>query len=147
MEPVRFFGAAHPFSNFYPCTVATATGTATTSEAAFQAAKFATTDPAYAAQVLAAPTGRDAKRLGGSRKHPIDPAWPERRVDAMRAVLRAKFNPQVNPELVAALRATGTQPLVEASPYDSFWGCGRTGKGANMLGRLLEELRAQTEND
>lgn len=61
------------------------------------------------------------------------------KVEIMREVLREKFM-QCEPAR-SALVATGAALLVEASPYDSFWGAGRDGRGANWLGRLLVELR------
>ena len=33
--------------------------------------------------------------------------------------------------------------IVEASPHDFFWGAGFDGSGANQLGRLLMQLRAE----
>jgi predicted NAD-dependent protein-ADP-ribosyltransferase YbiA (DUF1768 family) len=40
------------------------------------------------------------------------------------------------------LCCAGSQKLIEDSPTDSYWGCGRDGSGLNMLGVLLMELRA-----
>lgn len=41
------------------------------------------------------------------------------------------------------LLSTAGSVLVEASPYDHFWGGGRDGEGLNYLGRLLMKLRAE----
>jgi N-glycosidase YbiA len=46
-------------------------------------------------------------------------------------------------ELRELLLGTGDRPLVEASPFDSYWGCGRSGKGKNRLGELLMQARAE----
>jgi ribA/ribD-fused uncharacterized protein len=43
----------------------------------------------------------------------------------------------------ALLLATGDRPLVETSPFDAYWGCGRSGKGKNRLGQLLMQVRAK----
>jgi ribA/ribD-fused uncharacterized protein len=61
------------------------------------------------------------------------------RIDMMRQCIRAKF--ENNPHCRAALVATAPADLIEASPYDSFWGIGRQGTGHNHLGKLLMELR------
>jgi len=65
-------------------------------------------------------------------------------VEVMRDILREKFGK--NPTLKNILLSTGKQPLVEASPVDFFWGIGATsgdGRGKNLLGRLLMEVRAE----
>lgn len=74
----------------------------------------------------------------------------------MRRALRAKFG--AHPDLMTRLIATGDLYLMEASPIDDFWGTGmdanntfrmysQTGDrhfpGANHLGKLLMELRAE----
>lgn len=58
----------------------------------------------------------------------------------MLHALRQKFR---RPELGALLVGTGTRQLVEASPHDDYWGCGRRGNGRNRLGPLLMTLRAE----
>jgi hypothetical protein len=40
-----------------------------------------------------------------------------------------------------------TAPLVEASPFDAYWGCGRSGKGKNRLGQLLMQVRAKLRSE
>ena len=39
------------------------------------------------------------------------------------------------------LLATGEEELIENAPGDYYWGCGRTGTGLNMLGKILMEVR------
>lgn len=67
--------------------------------------------------------------------------WNQNKVERMRAVLRAKF--EQNPHLGLKLVQTGNAELIEASRTDTFWGIGKNGKGQNMLGRLLMQLRAE----
>jgi hypothetical protein len=38
---------------------------------------------------------------------------------------------------------TGDERLVENSPVDYFWGCGKEGTGKNHLGRILMKVRAE----
>ena len=52
-----------------------------------------------------------------------------------------------NSEVRALLESTGSKLLVENSPKDSYWGCGADGKGKNMLGQVLMEIREQLPDD
>jgi predicted NAD-dependent protein-ADP-ribosyltransferase YbiA (DUF1768 family) len=36
---------------------------------------------------------------------------------------------------------TGDALIVEASPTDGFWGAGADGKGQNLMGQLVSQLR------
>lgn len=65
--------------------------------------------------------------------------WHQVNIDVMRKALRAKF--EQNPRLLKMLKDTGDAVIIEASPRDWFWGEGKDGKGQNMLGKLLMELR------
>src|ERR1039458_1818957 len=73
--------------------------------------------------------------------------WAEIKFDRMRAVLRAKFTQ--HDDLRALLLSTGNARLVEwtrvNSPVNRTWG-EVNGKGRNMLGVLLMELRAELRN-
>jgi predicted NAD-dependent protein-ADP-ribosyltransferase YbiA (DUF1768 family) len=55
--------------------------------------------------------------------------------------LAAKF--AVGSALAAQLVATEPLRLIENAPRDKLWGAGAKGDGANTLGVLLEELRAE----
>jgi ribA/ribD-fused uncharacterized protein len=59
----------------------------------------------------------------------------------MRAILRLKF--QQHPNLAAQLCATQSAELIEANMNDTFWGNGADGRGANWIGRILMEIRAE----
>lgn len=69
--------------------------------------------------------------------------WHEIKVEAMRKVLHLKF--RQNPELAQQLVATGSEELVHYAPWDGYWGTGKDGRGQNVMGKLLEELRAQLQ--
>ena len=105
-------------------------------EHAYQAAKT----PVLGARTMIrqARTAGWAKRLG--RQVPLRPDWEDVKVGIMRALLRSKF---AHPELREQLLDTGTAPLVEINTWrDTFWGVYQ-GRGKNMLGLLLEEVRAE----
>ncbi len=68
--------------------------------------------------------------------------WNAVKVSIMKSLLEQKFDAKVNPELCARLLATGTKHLEEMNWWgDTFWGTDKEGKGENMLGRLLMEVR------
>lgn len=70
----------------------------------------------------------------------IHPNWNNIRRDAMRLILWVKF--ETNPKCRRVLTSSHfDSELIESSPYDSYWGCGRDGKGMNWLGRTLMEIR------
>lgn len=151
---ISFFGGTGPYgalSNFYvfPRPIAFDIGGTTlscaSSEHAFQAAKFiypGARTTTHALKVAAARTPLDAKNLGGRQGGgACDPDWDARRVKEMRAILRRKFSECS--EACAVLVATKGSTLWENSPYDAFWGVGKDGKGKNMLGVLLMEVREE----
>lgn len=158
-EPIFFFGAAHrpygAFSNFYLAPMSVDGHRYPSVEHYYQSQKF--TDPEYARLVREAWTPYQAKQLAGQRmgrgrdvnaviqRHltrgvRLREDWEGVKEDVMRTGLKAKFTQ--HPDLAAVLLGTGTRHLVEASPYDRYWGHGRDGQGHNRLGCLLVELRS-----
>lgn len=106
-----------------------------TAEHAFQAAKA--TNWAAKAQIAAARTPQAAKRIGNSI--PCRADWEKVKVEAMRQVIKAKFNQ--HPDIASRLLDTGDEELIEGNWWgDQYWGVSR-GAGQNMLGKLLMELR------
>lgn len=125
-------------SNFAPVAVQFRGKEYPTAEHAFQAAKFLDTDPQWSEQIRQAETPAKAKSKGKSRSHPITAEWEEIKVDVMSEILYHKL---ADPAVESALRATGEQEIVEQSPWDYFWGTGKSGKGKNVLGKLWMSLR------
>lgn len=66
--------------------------------------------------------------------------WDTVKLDIMRRGNQAKY--AQNPDLAAALLATGEAELVENSRGEPFWGVGRDGRGPNWAGQILMEIRA-----
>ena len=132
------------FSNFAPLpnAISAAGKTWPTSEHLYQAAKFRLS-PAVQHEIAAAPSARDAAKLGRNRDNTPDADWMSRRTDAMRWVIRMKR--EANRELVdSALEQTARREIVEYSGHDAFWGAKPDGDwlvGRNILGRLWMELR------
>lgn len=112
-------------------------------------------DPAYRLAIRACETPGQAKKMGTPRKPgKMDRGawfdgearapradWEAVKLDVMREAELAKYGQ--NPDLLALLLATGDAEIVEDSPNDFFWGCGRDSSGANWAGRILMETRAK----
>lgn len=112
-----------------------------TAEHAYQAGKAA--KPAVREWILGAPTpALVAMAAHGLYTWDIVPTWSKIKFDRMRGVLRAKFSQ--HPALRDLLLSTGNARLVEAGTTDNavnrLWG-EVNGKGKNMLGVLLMEVR------
>ena len=143
----RFANAAWgELSNFFPLAVPIAAGpwTFSTSEAAYQAAKFAAR-PDVQRRIAEAPTPREAAAIGRTPGLGIDSGWNGQRVDVMRWVLRMKREAN-RVAIDAVLAATGDRPIVEVSTRDPWWGARPVNdryEGRNVLGRLWMELRQQ----
>jgi ribA/ribD-fused uncharacterized protein len=126
------------FSNFSPHGFELDGAFWPTVEHYFQAQKFPGAE--HAEKIRLSPKPAVAKRLGRSRKHPIRPDWEQVKDDVMRRAVRRKF--ETHADLRELLLSTGEEELVENAPGDYYWGCGKTGTGRNMLGKILMEVRA-----
>ncbi|MBD0340120.1 MAG: NADAR family protein, partial [Microcoleus sp. Co-bin12] len=108
-----------------------------TTEHYFQAQKFPAT--AHCDQIRHAKTPKDAAKMGRDRTRPLRKDWEEVKDDIMRKAVLRKF--ETHPEIREILLATGDEEIVENSPIDYYWGCGKDGSGKNMLGQILMEVR------
>ena len=141
-EPILFWKTTDPFgefSNFFPCSVRVFDFDYPSSEHAFQALKFGTTDSIWGWAIREAPKSRQAAQMGRMLGHPIHPQWDEIREDVMRWVCWCKFTQHTRFQELLLL--TGDRLLVEHSFKDTFWGDGGNGSGGNRLGRILMEIR------
>lgn len=130
------------FSNLYKRPVEFEGVTYPTSEHAYQAGKAL--KPAVRQWILSAPTpALAAMAAHGLYVWDVVPDWAQIKFDRMRAVLRAKFDQHA--DLRELLLSTGEARLVEAGTVNNavnrLWG-EVDGKGENMLGVMLMELRA-----
>jgi ribA/ribD-fused uncharacterized protein len=114
-----------------------------TAEHYFQAQKFDGDSAYLKSEVWEKDTAREAYEVAASNKADWRPDWQQVKLDVMRKVLAAKF--RQDEDLRKSLCGTGNVQLVEASPIDAFWGYGPDGKGKNMLGKLLMELRTELQ--
>lgn len=147
---IRFYRANEKpygaFSNLYRREIEFEGHVFSTAEHAYQAGKAS--KPAVRKWILSAPTpALAAMAAHGLYTWDVVPNWVDIKFDRMRAVLRAKF--EQHPDLKALLLSTGNARLVEAGTVNNavnrLWG-EVDGKGANMLGVMLMELRADLAN-
>jgi len=140
MEEIKFYGTRKQygcFSNFSKHDFYLDGQHWCTSEHYFQAQKFVGTK--FYDEVQQASSPRKAATIGRNRSLPLRKDWETVKVDVMRKALRAKFTS--NQKIKEVLLSTNNAKLVENSPTDYYWGCGANGKGRNVLGILLEEIR------
>jgi len=146
MDKIYFYSWKKPyfeFSNFFYAPIIIDGKEYTTNEHYFQSAKFL--NKYYAERIRLAKTPVIAKKMGASRDFPIHPDWDTRRIDVMRRAVYAKFTQ--HKELKKLLLSTGDAILIEDSPTDYFWGCGKDKSGKNMLGQILMETREKLKNE
>lgn len=146
VQEIRFYRANEKpygaFSNLYKRPIEFEGTTYPTSEHAYQAGKAL--KPAVRQWILSAPTpALAAMAAHGLYVWDVVPNWAQIKFDRMRAVLRAKFDQHA--DLRELLLSTGSARLVEAGTVNNavnrLWG-EVDGKGENMLGVMLMELRS-----
>jgi N-glycosidase YbiA len=108
-----------------------------TSEHYFQAQKFI--DTLYLEKVRQTKMPKDAARMGRDRSLPLRSDWQQVKDDVMRKAVLQKF--KTHADIRAILLTTGDEVLMENSPIDYYWGCGKDGSGTNKLGQILMEVR------
>jgi len=88
--------------------------------------------------IISSDTPGEAKRRG--RRSILRADWDTIKVSVMRKLLQKKFE---DPDLRQKLLDTDGYELIEGNWWgDQFWGVCK-GRGENMLGRLLMELREE----
>lgn len=112
-----------------------------TVEHAFQAAKSLIKEEQDL--IWQAETPRKAKDFG--QKVTLRSDWENIKVHIMKKCVLAKF--VQNHNLRMQLMQTGDQEIIEDSPIDPFWGCGKDGDGKNMLGKILMEVRKELKQE
>jgi len=131
------------FSNLYKRTIVFEGATYPTAEHAYQAGK--PRKDSVREWLLAAPSpALLAMAAHGLYWWDVTPGWSKTKFVRMKAVLKEKFTQ--NEDLRRLLLSTGTARIVEAASVDSavnrLWG-EVNGRGKNMLGKLLMEIRAE----
>ena len=85
-----------------------------------------------------------AVKEGRSRKNVLRTDWENVKDDVMLKSLQAKF--KQHPSLRKELLLTGNSNIIEHTSNDSYWGDGGDGRGKNILGQLLMEVRDELKS-
>lgn len=131
------------FSNFAPYPISVDGKQWPTSEHYFQAQKFEDSERQEAIRKTKSPM--IAARMGRDRKKPLRRDWESVKDEVMRKAVRAKFTQ--HEDIRRILLCTGEAQIVEHTENDSYWGDGGDGKGKNMLGRILMEIREELRTE
>jgi N-glycosidase YbiA len=113
-----------------------------TTEHYFQAQKYVGT--LHYLKIAKADTPRQAATLGRDRSLPLREDWEEVKDSIMKECVFAKV--LIYPGIKQALMNTGDEDIIEDSPIDYYWGCGKDGSGKNMLGKIFMEIREELRN-
>lgn len=110
-----------------------------TSEHYFQAQKFLRESDRQ--DIRVEPSPMRAAKIGRDRSRPIQSEWDAVKDEVMLKALRAKFTQHES--LRTLLLGTNDAELVEHTANDRYWADGGDGTGANMLGKLLMQVREE----
>lgn len=148
-----FFWTKHsPLSNHYPAHVVVDNVHFKSAEHLIMHRKaLLFKDTQTASKILKSKDAAEAKSLGKEVKGFDKTVWNRHSLDIVKSAVLAKFNQ--HDDLRSALLATGSKVLVEANPYDKFWGVGLRlsdpkildpgqWQGKNNLGELLQKVRS-----
>jgi hypothetical protein len=143
---IKFYRLKDPygcFSNFSRHPILLDGITWPTTEHYFQAQKYV--DTVKYLQIARAPTPKLAAELGRDRSLPIRHDWENVKDAIMKKCVMEKA--LQHPEVMDALIRSGNEEIVEDSPIDYYWGCGKEGTGKNMLGKILMEIREEIKKE
>jgi len=141
-----FFGEYRFLSNFWPAQVILDGVGYSSTELAYQAAKWQPTKRDFFLKCT------ELESIDYNRKNVPDKysenEWNLVKTDIMRDLLRQKFDPKINPENYHLLITTGDKYLEERNWWgDLYWGADKDGNGENMLGKILMEIREELKKD
>jgi hypothetical protein len=142
---IYFYKADQPygcFSNFSPHPVTIDGKDWRTVEHYYQAHKLVgTPDQGLMDVIRQVSTPEEAAAIGRDRARTIRVDWNSVKQAVMWKGVLTKF--LTHRDIQTILLNTGEQWLVEDSPRDYYWGCGKDGTGQNQLGKMLMRVRTQ----
>lgn len=146
-KQINFWGHRqeyYVFSNFYPAPFTDISGKLwSTSEHYYQAKKFHEIELREKVRNCDGPMA--AARFARNESLPLRDDWEEIKEMVMYNALIYKFDQ--HEDLKNILLKTNNVDIVEDSPIDYYWGCGKDRTGRNRLGVLLMRLRHEIRQD
>ena len=140
--PLKFY-KTYKYSNTYGFTTYSPhsiyienIGTFPTAEAAFQAHKNLD-DKTYVESQMNAKTPTISRYLGSRINVRED--WDNIKICVMENIMSLKF--KQHEDVFQNIIGTGLRPIIEHTKDDEFWGDGKDGKGHNILGKIITNLR------
>jgi len=136
-ETIKIFSGEHRWlSNFAPVNIQIGKCTFRSVEHAYQSEK--SNEKEWKICCLSIERPGDIKKM--SRKIKLSSDWEERKVTVMKACLEQKYNQEPFKSL---LIKTAPKIIQEGNYWhDTFWGVDlKTGKGRNVLGKLIMQIR------
>ena len=103
----------------------------------YQAMKFE--DDAIRDEIRQATHPKDAAKLAKKYKKQIRKDWAKIKETVMTRGTYIKC--RTHKEVSSVLLKTGDKKIVENSQFDYYWGCGRDGRGDNIYGNILMDIR------
>jgi len=143
-----FYGKTSPFSNFFPAPFTKDDIMFSCSEQYFQYQKALCYNDKTAKMILEATELEAMQRLGKTVKGFDRIAWEPIGINHMIEATEAKYSQ--NPHLAKLLLETAPLVLAESSPFDTFWGTGKSlrhptaykdWEGKNKMGEILSQIR------
>lgn len=139
---VRFFSSPYDVLNNWGANRVKVWGkNFTSAEHAYQYKKFETTSPEVAESIFRAPSPWATYQIARQSGSLARKDWHTIKLSIMEEIIRAKA--QQNDDVREQLMKTGNREIIENSPWDEFWGCGKSGKGLNHLGKLWMKVRSE----
>ena len=103
----------------------------------YQAMKFE--DESIQEQIRQAADPYDAVKISKKHKRKMRKDWKKIKATVMTRGLYIKC--RTHDRVSTALLKTEDRKIVERSQYDYYWGCGRDGRGDNVYGKVLMDIR------
>ena len=130
------------FSNFSPHFIYYGDLYWPTVEHYYQAQKFSGSPERELMEIIRqAKTPEEAAATGRDPQRKVRSDWEAVKKQVMWTGVWTKFS--THKDIQAILLATDEESIVEDSPNDYFWGCGKDNTGLNQLGKILMAVRAK----
>ena len=146
MNEIKFYsvrGNYGEFSSFYGGASFVLKGKKwSTREHYFQAQKFPGTR--YESEIRQAKGPMEAATQGRDKSKPLRKDWESVKFSIMKEAILAQC--LQNKDFAKLLIDTGEAVLIEHTEKDAIWGDGGNGKGKNLLGKALMEIRDLLNN-